>query len=469
MFDEVYYAREGWGLLTKGVEWNFKDDVPAYVVHPPLGKWIIALGEWAFGYYDADGNVRATGHLVTTAPEFGWRFSAAVAGVLSVLLTVRIARRMFGSTILGCAAGLLVALDGLHLVLSRSALLDVFLLLFVLATFGALVVDRDTHRRRWLAALEAGAEPGRPGRGGRLPFAVPWWRLGAAALFGCAVAVKWSALFFLPAFVLLILWWEVGARRSAGARHPWRDTVLDETGWLVACGVLAGAVYLASWSGWLLTDDGYYRHWLADNGRAEPPVVGALRNLAHYHHEAFKFHATLEKAHSWQSWPWQWLLLGRPVAFYWSAGDPCGAASCASQVLLLGTPVLWWSFIPALIGTAWLGVARRDWRAGAILLVTFAGLAPWFYYEATSHRTMFFFYTAPILPFLVFAVVYVLGALASSVERRFEGAVAAGTYVVLVALCFAYFFPIFVAEPIPYADWLSRMWLGALWHTPGPG
>ena len=71
--------------------------------------------------------------------------------------------------------------------------------------------------------------------------------------------------------------------------------------------------------------------------------------------------------------------------------------------------------------------------------------------------------------FLVFAVVYVLGALASSVERRFEGAIAAGTYVVLVALCFAYFFPIFVAEPIPYADWLSRMWLGALWHTPGPG
>ena len=88
---------------------------------------------------------------MTTAPEFGWRFGSAIAGTLSVLLLVRIARRMFRSTVLGCAAGLLLALDGFHLVLSRTALLDIFLLLFVLAAFGALVLDRDARRRRWAA------------------------------------------------------------------------------------------------------------------------------------------------------------------------------------------------------------------------------------------------------------------------------------------------------------------------------
>ncbi|MER6596510.1 phospholipid carrier-dependent glycosyltransferase, partial [Micromonospora purpureochromogenes] len=159
IFDEIYYARDGYGLIDKGVEWNYKDNGPSYVVHPPLGKWLIGFGEWAFGYADQEHNISVPGHLFTTAPEFGWRFSAALAGILSVLMLTRIARRMFRSTTLGCAAGLLLALDGFHLVLSRTALLDIFLLLFVLAAFGALVLDRDARRRHWARALDDGLDP----------------------------------------------------------------------------------------------------------------------------------------------------------------------------------------------------------------------------------------------------------------------------------------------------------------------
>ncbi|GAB3797758.1 dolichyl-phosphate-mannose--protein mannosyltransferase [Micromonospora zhanjiangensis] len=468
IFDEVYYATDAHSLLVHGFEWDEKSNTAAYVVHPPLGKWMIAIGERLFGYN-----------------ELGWRFSAAVVGTLAVLLTVRIGRRMFRSTMLGCAAGLLMALDGFQLVLSRTALLDIFLLFFVLAAFGALVVDRDARRGRWLRALEGGLDPTKPGREGRLPLrfpaSVPWWRLLSAVLLGCAVSVKWSALYFLPAFLLLMLFWEVGARRAVGVRRPWRDTLIAETGWFFAFGVLVAAAYVASWSGWLLTDGGYFRHWLAANGKPEPPVIGALQNLAHYHIEAYKFHTTLEATHPYQSWPWQWLLLGRPVAFYWSNAGACGASSCAAETLLLGTPVLWWSFLPALAGLAWLGIARRDWRAGAILLCVAAGLLPWFKY-ALDGRTMFFFYAAPAEPFLILAVVFVLGALMSPVparspttgvpvleptpersDRRLVGAVVAGAYVLLVAICFAYFWPIFIGQDLSYADWSARMWLGGRW------
>jgi dolichyl-phosphate-mannose--protein O-mannosyl transferase len=422
-----------------------------------------------------------------------------------VLLLIRIARRMFHSTALGCAAGLLMALDGFHLVLSRTALLDIFLLFFVLAAFGALVIDRDARRLRWLRAMEAGLDPGQPGRAGRLPFdlrAVPWWRLLAAVLLGCAMSVKWSALWFVPAFALLVLFWEAGARRSAGVRRPWRDTLLGEGGWLVLAGVLMVVTYLASWSGWFLTDIGYFRHWRADSGLSEPPVIGALQNLFHYHLEALKFHTGLETKHTYQSWPWQWLLLGRPVAFYWSTTGSCGAASCAGEILLLGTPILWWSFLPALVALGWLGFARRDWRAGAILLCVAAALLPWVWYALRDSRTMFSFYAAPALPFLILAVVYVLGAImspaaparsvpekaagepaadsavgdvitvgadrpapaaADPMDRRLVGAIIAGAYVLLVAVCFAYFYPIFVGQLMPYADWSARMWLGSRW------
>ncbi|MBQ1019375.1 phospholipid carrier-dependent glycosyltransferase [Micromonospora sp. D93] len=484
IFDETYYAKDAYGLISRGVEWNYKDNAASYVVHPPLGKWLIGLGEWAFGYQDADSKVSVPGHLMTTAPEFGWRFSAAVIGTLSVLLLVRIGRRMFRSTVLGCAAGLLLALDGFHLVLSRAALLDIFLLFFVLAAFGALVLDRDARRRRWARALDDGLDPSQPGRAGRPPTGWrtwPWWRLAAGVLIGCACAVKWSALYFVPAFALLVIFWEVGVRRSAGVRRPWRDTLVDELPWLVLAGVLMVGTYVATWSGWLLTDDGYYR--LASSYPSAPlsdrPVIGPLINLFEYHRAAYGFHAQLDDAHKYQSWPWQWLLLGRPVAFHWSGDGACGAPSCASEILLLGTPLLWWSFLPALVALVWLGVARRDWRAGAILLTVAAGLLPWFWF-ALDGRTMFSFYAAPVVPFLVLAVVYVLGALIApaggdvgtvaplvpgdpSYERRLVGSIAAGAYVLLVGLCFAYFYPIFVGRLIPYSDWLSRMWLDGRW------
>src|SRR6185312_3937698 len=143
----------------------------AYVVHPPLGKWLIALGEKAFGN-----------------TEVGWRFPTAIAGTLMVLILIRVAYRLFHSVLLAGLAGLLMTLDGFQLVLSRTSLLDIFLGTFVLATFAALVLDRDAYRRRWLRALEDGWDPLTERR---LPRIVPWWLLAAGALFGLACGVKW--------------------------------------------------------------------------------------------------------------------------------------------------------------------------------------------------------------------------------------------------------------------------------------
>ncbi|CAM3316230.1 dolichyl-phosphate-mannose--protein mannosyltransferase [Stackebrandtia soli] len=443
IFDEVYYAQDAHQMLAHGVEWNVDAATGSYVAHPPLGKWCIALGEWLFGY-----------------GEFGWRISSVVAGVVSILLVTLLTRRLTGSTMLGGAAGLLMSMDGLHLVLSRTALLDVFVMVFVLGAFYCVVLDRDARRARWLRALENGLDPSRA----RPHRSVRWWRVAAGVMSGLAMGVKWSALWYILLFIVLVYVWEWRLRRTAGVRHAARDTFIDETGWMFVFGVTSIVTYLSTWWGWFASDKGSFRHWLAENGHDEPPVIGPLYNLWQYHLDVLEFHETLTSEHTYQSWPWEWMFNARPVAFFWSSDVDCGAARCASEVLLLGTPLLWWAFVPALIALVWFSIVKRDWRGWAILGGVFAGIAPWLMYP---ERTMFFFYTLPAEPFLVMAVVFALGMIVgpaqASPERRLAGALVVGGIVILIALCFAYFWPLYTGQPMPYDDWHHRMWLDSRW------
>ena len=446
IFDEIYYACDAQNLLRYGVEHATVSGndrcVPtgggAFVVHPPLGKWLIAGGEQLFG--------------VTT---FGWRSAAALFGVLTVLLTVRIGRRMTGSTLLGATAGLLLSFDGLHFVQSRVAMLDVFLCLFVLATFGCLVVDRDRVRARL-----AEGSPEQGGRTGRRP-----WLVLAGVMLGCALATKWSGLYAFVVLLPLALTWEAGARRTAGVRRPWRTTLRRSGLPVLGCFVVLPVVlYVVSWSGWFVTDLGWDRHWADTRGSTAGWLPDVVRSFWHYHWEIFNFHNTLQAKHPYQSHPLSWPILGRPVSYYYPPGTTagrygCAAASCSREVLAIGTPALWWAMVPAAVLLAFRWVAHRDWRASSLLVMLLAGILPW---EPSDlkHRTMFLFYALPSLPFLCLGIALLLGwALGrAGTTRRLVSASAGGAYVALVVVNFFYLYPVLAAVTIPYADWSRRMW-----------
>ncbi len=135
VFDEVYYTHDAWSLYHHGVELNTTNNGAGYVVHPPFGKWMIALGEWIV----RDPNFTST---------FGWRFMSAIVGTLAVLIVARTARRMTRSTLLGCVAALVFSLDGLEYVQSRVAMLDIFLMFWTVVGFACLILDRDQVRGR---------------------------------------------------------------------------------------------------------------------------------------------------------------------------------------------------------------------------------------------------------------------------------------------------------------------------------
>jgi dolichyl-phosphate-mannose-protein mannosyltransferase len=447
VFDEIYYATHANEMLRQGYENN-----PGYmfIVHPPLGKWLIAAGIRVFG-----------------DDAVGWRVPVALAGALTVLVLIRVVRRMTRSTLLGCVAGVLLAADGLSFVVSRFALLDTFVGLFVLAGFACLVVDRDRMRERLAAAIEAGAGAGLGGLGnvGDLGprLGLRPWRLAGGVLLGLSCAVKWSGIYFLVGFALLSLAWDLGARRSAGVGRPVIATGRrDLPGGVLALGVAPVVAYLASYAGWFLGENSYGRHWADTNAGYWSWLPGPLRSLLHYHWEMLNFHGGLSSTHPYKSVPWSWLVDGRPVLFYHPskpAPTGCGAETCVRSVLAVGTPALWWAFIPALLWLGWLVLSRRDWRATSVLVAFAAGWLAWF---AVPGRTMFLFYMVPLVPFLVIGVTLALGDLLGRARfgetRRLLGLLGVSGYVALVVVNFVWLWPILTGQLITYDEWHARIW-----------
>lgn len=476
-FDETYYAKDAWSLLNNGYVRAYVEDadktilngqvdglwrdVPSMVVHPEVGKWVIAGGIELFGM-----------------DPYGWRMASVIVGSLMVLLMTRFVRRVSGSTWLGLVGGLVLALDGLQLVLSRLALLDIFLAFFLLGGVHCVVADRQ-----WLRARLA---RGSTHTGWQVLWR-PWLLLGGVS-FGLAVGTKWSGLYVLAAFGLLAWLWSAGARRAAGQRWPLlRSVVLDGVPAFLALVGVALSVYVVSWTGWLMHASAYEeafsntQYTTYDGGKpwptaGEPDAEGlgevtqSLRSLWSYHQDVYTFHSHFldDSSHPYESGPATWLVMGRPVGVDAQLDIQPGSQGCAApegstclrQVLLLGNPVIWWTGCLAMVASLLLWVGARDWRHGVAVVGVASTWLPWFLYD---DRPIFAFYAITCLPFIVLSITLAMGHLVGRstrvTPRRTAGVVVAGSWLVLTLVAFAWFWPIWTDQLITHSEWVDRVWL----------
>lgn len=467
VFDETYYVKNAYTLAQVGIDadWPENADVQfnagntdiylstaQYTVHPPIGKWLISLGIDLGGVENA----------------WAWRLATAVLGTLAIFVLARTARRLLGSTVIGVVAGGLLAVDGLGIVMSRTALLDNFLMFFVLVAFACLVLDRDRTRRKLAESAAGIVDSGNPIRVLLPTVGVRWWRLAAGVSLGLACGVKWSGLYYVAAFGLLTVFWDLGARRIVRGRR-WGLTWLlnDAVPAAFAVVVTAGVVYLASWWAWFTHPASWGRDWAANHPAVYPswlPDWGASaldewRSFVAYHAEMYQFHTHLTSHHDYMSNPWLWLFQWRPTSFYWDETD-----AGIQAVTSIGNPLLWWSATVALVLLVVRVVRRRDSRAVAIVVGVLAGWVPWLYY---AHRTIFTFYAIAFLPFMALALAAAFGfALEDSSGR---GAVQARRrrrtkhlmwwLLGAIVLFSAFWYPIWTAVQVPRWFWEIHMWL----------
>lgn len=466
--DEVHYVPDARDVLRFGTESDTRvptEDDGAYVVHPPLGKMVIAAGIAVLG----------------DRPE-GWRIGGALFGIAGVLILFALARRLFGDARWALLAAGLLAIDGLWLTMSRVAMLDIVAATFTLAGVWAAI---EIAAR----AVEA--------RGRAFPL------LGAGVAFGAALATKWSTGSYIALGVIIILSAELAAWRrrvtppavdvaafGIDALDTWvaatvAQPVARRAGGprRVLASLLAGsalplALYTASFTPWFLSEDRYV-----------PPACEGRSSVSAswlcYQREVLSFHRNLEKyeevapdaeeptatatlpapgedtgptmqpAHPYFghaiTWPW----IGRPVVhnFYETDGRNV-------EVMGVPNPIVWWFGFFAAI--PWLAArARRDRTARFIFAAIVAGWGPYLLADLVA-RPVFFFYATPLVPFVILGSVALgrrlrEGSAAYGPTSFGRGAVVGGVVAAIVTA--AWLYPIHAAIPLEpgRAGWGGRI------------
>ena len=400
VFDEGFYAPDACWYVHRSAH-LCGQAAEVTKEHPPLAKWLIGFGIELLGYHSR-----------------GWRIAPLVAGTITIPLLYLLARRLTGSTVAATVTAGLLAVDFLHFLQSRLAMLDVFVTLFGVAAVLFAVIDRD----RLTAGAVRRARIARP------------WRLAAGMAGGAAVACKWSGLGVLAAVVVLAVVWEVAAARDS--RRPLSDQALPMAGTLLLAPLV---VYAAS-----------YANLLHGSLLAAPWSNGSWWwAFVHRQHEMLSEQSGLAGSQPYESPTWSWPLVQRPVLYFFQQ-----TGGRYREILAIGDPLVWWPSVAA-IGYAVVRFVRSRDVWGPEIVVTAAVACtylPWFI-VVLQRQQVFLFYLLPTVPFMCLA----LGVVAGRLWQVTAGRVAVVALAVLAVAAFAYMYPVLTANPLTPGQWRDRV------------
>jgi len=380
-FDEVHYLPAARALLALSH--------PVNVEHPLLGKELIALGIRLFG-----------------DNPFGWRALSTLFGTLGLFAAMRALWFASASRFASVAGGLLIASDFIWFVMSRIAMLDIFMASFVLIALWALagaVRENETGRRRLAMA-------------------------GIA--LGLAMAAKWNAvpLAVLPGLTFAVVRFRaLGWHGLTGSRAaPVAGIALWEAGlWL---GVLPLVVYALTFVPAM-----FY---------ADDPL--SPTGLIAYHRQMIALQEEVLKPHPYQSVWYQWVADWRAI---WFLYEPVDGAQ--RGILLVGNPLTMLAGLVAMVWAAVHGITEKRSDALAVLVLYAVGLGTWIL--AAKPVQFYYHYLLP--------GTFLMAALALALDdrwRRGQRKLALLTLAASVAL-FAGFYPILSAAPLAgprsFAHW----------------
>lgn len=463
VFDEVYYVKFAHDYLTQ---------TPLFDGHPPLSKYLIAIGIWL-------GNQLPIGRDTVNSLAGGeystwsYRWLNAFTGSFIPLVVAGMAYQLTHRRSYAFLAGLFAALDGLFLVESRYALNNVYLVIFGLLGLWFLLLaleGRSTKRSLYL--------------------------IGAGIFLGASASIKWNGLWFLfGAYGLWLIAWLIRWLQTRFPTHSGLRLFASATetvqGDRTARSPLQRLTQLAPWQ-------------MALNLGVVPAVFYRLIWIPHLkfnttvgfwelQKQILEYHERVPdgpKVHPYCADWYSWILMLRPVAYYYKVEAQGGpllstdpAVKAGSTVIYdvhaIGNPFLWWFSTLAIVlvfivlaqqlfnwrtaQTAGEGVANHDrqpvlnsteiWLALFIGVNYAANLLPW----VRVTRCTFLYHYMGASVFATMAIAWLIDRWLHSKQPNLRtiGIIA----IILIVLAFIFWLPIYLGLPLSTLGFKLRMWL----------
>ena len=455
VFDELYFANDANKDLL-GQDY--------FDPEPPLAKLMIAIGIKLFGFN-----------------SFGWRFMPVLFGTALIPLMYLLARQLLSVRFFAIAAGVLTAFDGMTFVEARTAVIDIIPITLVVLAYLLfhLHLNADTvSRRRWMIVL-------------------------TGITLGLALGAKWTTLaaygviIVILVFRLIVRWTRYDSATAGIA--------------LLSLALLPAIVYGLTFIRYVTITHGITNLPQPALGFAPFHVNpgAAWTEIAEWHRQTWLYHINLKADHIFYSPWWSWPLDFRPVVYYYAGQglgvDQSSGSTLVAEIFNLGNPLIWWAATFSIAGIA-IGLpalirdhrfrreldpaeaARRaaagptDQRLYASIFILVSFFSAWLPLSRVP-RGLFLYHMLGGLPAMFLALSLALTYLRTLSGRlpgmavRFNGAVPAYAYLVMVIGFFIYFYPLWTGLPLTGEALNSHVWFAltkplpnwclCYWTSPG--
>ncbi|XWK88160.1 MAG: phospholipid carrier-dependent glycosyltransferase [Phormidium sp.] len=458
VFDEIYYVKYANNYLT---------NQPHFDAHPPLGKYMIGLGMWLGSHFLGKDLNSLSG---TAIYPWVYRWINAFTGSFFPLVVGGIAYLLSKRRSYTLIASLFMAVDGLFLVESRYALINIYLVMFGLLGQLLLLIalgNRGKNRQFWL--------------------------FFSGISLGASVAVKWNGLgFLLGIYILWVLahFVQIASKNRPVTSpeipsqkfkvKPVKESLLQN---LYEINFFQVVIFLA-----VIPAIIYAWLWI-------PHLeINKDTDFVKVHQQMLGFHQNMKsgpKVHpycsSWYTWP----LVIRPVVYLFEksatsskAGAlpplPPGIKEAAYTVYGMGNPVLWWFSSLAILLLIWLLLkrvwswlktvinqgnppinysdyfpqSRELWLVAFVVINWSAHFLPWI--KVTRCTFIYLYMSAAVFAFMGLAWL-VDRWLHYQTRLRIMGV----TVIFLVLATFVFCLPIFLGLPLSLPQYQLRIWLNS--------
>jgi dolichyl-phosphate-mannose-protein mannosyltransferase len=440
VFDEIYFAVFAHNDL-KGISY--------FDPEPPLGKEIIAAGEWLYGGWRALTEGARGDFADLGFNTFGWRIMSCIFGSLCVPLMYLLALQLWRERWFAIAAATLCCFDGMFFIQSRIGMIDIFPIFFNMLALTIFLVH-------WRARTEVES-------------LVTLVLTGV--VLGLAISAKWISLAVLATVAFFLVARPLAHHASVAlgsGERLWRWGRLEgptlpgraRAGAYVVTAVAAlvaipAALYVASWIPFFLRGQFH-----------------SFGDLVAYQKETYLYHANLTATHPYGSKWYSWPFLIRPVAYYYeSTGlgtDAFSGHSLVAGMVNIGNPLIWWAAIAAVLALPYFVLRHRSFPAAVILVGFVTAYLPF----SRVTRVMFLYHMFGGLVFMILALAFVLVRIQKSgpVAIEFFGdrwkfslRWVTPAFLVATVLLFLYFYPVWTALPISDSSYLSGFPAGKMW------